>query len=216
MRPSRFLVIMVISALLASLSFSTISNNTRAAPFTITVQGNVFDAAGVPAPIGTDVNITVYDGAAINGVYQAKVLDSSGFYYNDSVSADNGFNISVNASFASFFGYSNDTVVSGDASYVIHLGQVIYGASITAPADGDGLPGDTIIYMFKVTNNGNVKDRYALSLTSQSGWLSSIVGSDQTDILMPGESAFVNVSVTIPVDALADDTDAITLRAESV
>ncbi len=216
MRLNRLLSLFVFASLIASMVFAHVPNNTRAAPFTITVQGSVFNATGVPAPIGTDVNITIYDGAVLNGVYQAKVLDSFGFYYNDSVSADNGFIISVNASFDSFFDYSNDTVMAGDANYVIHLGQVIYGASISAPADDEGLPGTTITYMFTVENEGNVKDKYDLSILSQSGWPVSIIDSYQTGILMPGESVFVNVSVTIPAEELAHDTDTITLRAESV
>ena len=215
MSHKRLLAILILSTLLLSMVFLPLTHNTKAAPFTITVSGNVLDASGAPAPINTSVNITIYDGAAIHSSYSTQVIDSYGFYYHDSVVADYDFNISVNASFSSFYDESNTTVVFGKASYVIHLGQVIYDNTISQPPDDSGDPGQTLSYTFAITNTGNVKDRYSLSVTSQSDWSVAISSSNSTGVLMPGDLEYADATVTIPANAMVGDEDTITLGADT-
>jgi hypothetical protein len=93
-------------------------------------------------------------------------------------------------------------------------GGNVYGTAVMPVSDArSGRPGDTVSYLLRVTNLGNVSDTFNVAITST--WATTapvIVGP-----LAPDASATVNVQVAIPADVSdgATDTAQVTLTSQS-
>ena len=76
-----------------------------------------------------------------------------------------------------------------------------------------GALGETLTYMLSLTNSGNAPDTFLISLSGQT-WESS---APQTLALLPGQSATIQVRVTIPIEAAAGESDAVlvTIRSQA-
>ncbi len=96
----------------------------------------------------------------------------------------------------------NSTTVTGSYRVVIAPNNYATGA-----------PGETLTYTHQVTNTGDFADSYALSVSSSQNW--ATVTPTSTDILYPGESTWITVTVDIP-DGTANgqiDTSAVTVQS---
>ncbi|MCB0162619.1 MAG: multicopper oxidase domain-containing protein [Anaerolineae bacterium] len=89
----------------------------------------------------------------------------------------------------------------------------IYDVSV-APASGaqSSAPGDVVAYSLDVTNNGNVVDTFDVSVGGNI-WTTS--APTPVGPLTPGETAQINVVVTIPAEAANGSSDTATVTATS-
>jgi subtilisin family serine protease/CRISPR/Cas system CMR-associated protein Cmr5 small subunit len=78
--------------------------------------------------------------------------------------------------------------------------------------DAYGDPGVTVAYTLTLSNMGNVPDTYDLALADN---LWEVTLSETSLALAVGESADIQVNVTVPADALADAMDMATIVATS-
>jgi hypothetical protein len=82
---------------------------------------------------------------------------------------------------------------------------VTSGFSVQSPAGVEAAPGDTLTYVFSITNTGSHLDYLAdYVLSSSQG--SSIIEPDFSGFLLPGQTRDVPLKLVIPADADADDT----------
>jgi hypothetical protein len=82
---------------------------------------------------------------------------------------------------------------------------VTSGFSVQSPAGVQASPGDTLTYVFSITNTGSHLDCLAdFMLSSSRG--SSIIEPDFSGFLLPGQTRDVPLQLVIPADANADDT----------
>ena len=100
---------------------------------------------------------------------------------------------------------SNNVSVENSANDVILVDSVT-GHSLTGDTDVSGDPGDTVTYHFTILNTGNVEEK--MFYTISSSWNIDNVGGDTT--LGMGESATLSVTQTIPANAVAGATGAVT------
>lgn len=106
--------------------------------------------------------------------------------------------------------------VLGATGIVINTTSVlpaVYNVSITPNNTGSGAPGETRVYTHTVTNTGNVTETFTLSTVSNQGWPNSV--TPNTIILTPNQSDTVTVTVTIPVNAVANTTDVTTVTVST-
>ncbi len=87
------------------------------------------------------------------------------------------------------------------------------GVELSPDQAADGLVGTDVSYTLVVTNTGNVADSFTLTVD---GVWTATVDPATTESLEPGESATLEVTVTVPADAEADDMDVTTVTATSV
>lgn len=73
-------------------------------------------------------------------------------------------------------------------------------------------PGGQIIYVFSVSNTGNLEDTF--SLAARGKW-SATLAAPKSILLAPGESVAVSLIVQLPVSAVPGDRDTATLRVIS-
>lgn len=90
---------------------------------------------------------------------------------------------------------------------------VVYGVELSPDQAKDGLVGTDVSYTLTVTNSGNVADSFTLTVD---GIWAATVDPVTTQSLAPGESATLEVIVTVPDDAEAGDVDLTTVTATSV
>ncbi len=82
---------------------------------------------------------------------------------------------------------------------------------VFAPSDGEGSPGDTISYLFTVSNEQSDDTLFNFSAVSVSGW---DVVLPVTSLTIPaGEAANVEVKLTVAADAVVGAEDILTLIA---
>jgi hypothetical protein len=89
-------------------------------------------------------------------------------------------------------------------------------AGVTLEADQASTesPGMVAVYTLTLTNDGNLKDTFGMSVPVNSlGWVVEIVPQKVT--LEPGESANVQVKVAVPAGASAGTLSELTIRATS-
>jgi carboxypeptidase T len=73
-------------------------------------------------------------------------------------------------------------------------------ALIAANSRSQALPGKSVLFVLKITNQSNVPDTYDLSITIPDGWDVSLPAAS-IGPLSPASSALVNLSITIPAAA---------------
>ena len=73
-------------------------------------------------------------------------------------------------------------------------------------------PGDTVTYTHILTNNGNGTDTFNLRAVSSHGWIVSVSPNPS---VAAGETATINVTITIPNDAHNSIVDEVTLTVDS-
>ena len=78
----------------------------------------------------------------------------------------------------------------------------VYQVEVVAPAEGAGLPGDSITYQFFVVNRGNKVGRFTTEASSSHDW--PVTVRPREFMLAPGERAAVEVVVSIPLGTEAD------------
>ncbi len=81
------------------------------------------------------------------------------------------------------------------------------------PSSGQGAPGQTVLYNLTVTNGGDYPDSYDLFTGGSWGTALSAIN---TGTVMPGESAPVQLWVTVPAAAASGDDDITTVSAISL
>ncbi len=91
------------------------------------------------------------------------------------------------------------------------VAELVYDANVVAPSGEEVKPGDTVTYSFTVTNTGDIRDSYSLSMTSV--WTASL--DKQSVTLGPGKSGNAVVSVDVPLDAENGSTCKLILTAQS-
>ncbi len=77
----------------------------------------------------------------------------------------------------------------------------------------EGAPGEAVVYTLLVTNTGDFPDSYSLSASGN--WGPSLSAAS-TGMLEPGESATLELTVTVPANAASGDSDQTGLTAASV
>jgi uncharacterized membrane protein len=91
--------------------------------------------------------------------------------------------------------------------------ETVYGVDLDPPSDtANGDPGEMVAYTLGLTNLGNYTDTFDLTYSGNTWDVSLPVSSFE---LGAGDSTDVIVNVTVPADAKAGDTDAVTVTAES-
>ena len=90
-----------------------------------------------------------------------------------------------------------------------------YDFEITAAHDRSVEPGQTAQLTFAVENTGISVDDYQVSVSSVSSWVSDINPSPSTSTVMPANTTYVFVDVSVPADALRTESDIITLTLTS-
>jgi uncharacterized membrane protein len=102
-----------------------------------------------------------------------------------------------------------------DQSLLTTTAVVVYGVALTPHAAvGYGNPGHTVTYTLAVKNSGNGIDSYTLTLGTTHTWTTTLSAGD-VGPLSPGDTADVEVTVTIPGDAGDGDNDAVRVTATS-
>lgn len=105
----------------------------------------------------------------------------------------------------------------GDPSLAVLIGPKIikdYQPLLSLPTTSVGLaPGQTAIIQADLTNAGLNTDIYTLDLTSNT-WTAKVEGRESLQ-LAPGETASIEISVTIPKDTAGGQTEQILLSAIS-
>jgi uncharacterized membrane protein len=87
------------------------------------------------------------------------------------------------------------------------------GVEIAPDRTGSGNPGDTLFYLHTITNTGTIAEEFLLSITSAGGWVVGV--SPDSIILSPDETAFVQVTTTIPLTAGVGSSDVAVVTARS-
>ncbi|MFL2943853.1 MAG: PKD domain-containing protein [Candidatus Poseidoniales archaeon] len=100
---------------------------------------------------------------------------------------------------------ANNVSVENSVNDVI-LVDAVTGHSLTGDTDVSGDPGGIVTYHFTILNTGNVEEK--MFYTISSSWNIDNVGGDTT--LGMGESATLSVTQTIPANAVAGATGAVT------
>ena len=90
-----------------------------------------------------------------------------------------------------------------------------YDFEITAAHDRSVEPGQTAQLTFAVENTGISVDDYQVSVSSVSSWVTDINPSPSTSTVMPANTTYVFVDVSVPADALRTESDIITLTLTS-
>lgn len=106
---------------------------------------------------------------------------------------------------------TTDPTISHNLDLTTVAGPV-YG--VAAAADDDTLYGvadDVLVFTVQITNSGNTTDTFGISLSSV--WAAVASASDIT--LAAGETGSVEISVTIPSDAVVEDSDSISVMVMS-
>jgi uncharacterized membrane protein len=100
-----------------------------------------------------------------------------------------------------------------DSALITTTAEAVYDLSLLPASQEDsGLPGATVAYTLTLTNLGNITDTFTLSYTG-SLWEGGLPVT--TTSLGAGEAIEVSVLVTIPLEALADEQDGVTINAVS-
>jgi uncharacterized repeat protein (TIGR01451 family) len=98
------------------------------------------------------------------------------------------------------------------ASVLFTIANTVYDVAMTpTEAAQSGLPGEVITYTLAITNTGNATDGFTFSV-SGNNWSVDLPGVVP---LVMGQSADVEVKVTIPADAAGGAFDVATVRATS-
>ncbi len=92
------------------------------------------------------------------------------------------------------------------------LVNIIPGVELAPNREGRGKPGETVYYAHILTNTGNYDDAYTLSAVSSNGWQ---LTAPVSQVVGPGLSRVVYLSVPIPAGTLSGTVDVETLRATS-
>ena len=90
-----------------------------------------------------------------------------------------------------------------------------YDFEITAAHDRSVEPGQTAQLTFAVENTGISVDDYQVNVSSVNWWVSAINPSPSTSTVMPDNTTYVLIDVTVPGTALRTQSDIITLRLTS-
>jgi uncharacterized membrane protein len=100
------------------------------------------------------------------------------------------------------------------ATYIeVHLVDAEFGLMLEPDDETiSGNPGEMVTYTLTLTNSGNTTDTFGIIFE---GNLWEVHLGDDEFTLEAGESAAVNVQVTIPVEAMADEFDLVTITATS-
>jgi hypothetical protein len=88
------------------------------------------------------------------------------------------------------------------------------GVSVTGPYTVYLAPGKSLVYSYQVTNKGAVKDTFEIDAVSAKGWADLTVVPVSEEI-EPGESAKVDIQVTVPAGTPAGMSDVLTVTAHS-
>jgi len=107
----------------------------------------------------------------------------------------------------------NATVRDND-SCIAHAAIVRRVGVSISPSYENGLPGQTLSYTVKVTNEGNVVDAYDLRPSDNAGWGPSL-SENLLENVSPLENRTVTLIVTIPENARPGTKDNITVTATS-
>lgn len=93
--------------------------------------------------------------------------------------------------------------------------ELLPGVDVVAPAGESGAPGDTLYYLFRVQNTGNLTTSYALRVSTPSGWKSTLPlhSNSKINLLAPGAMETVPVAVTIASNATVGELGDTTLTA---
>jgi len=104
--------------------------------------------------------------------------------------------------------------VSDNDSCIAHAAIVRRVDVSISPSYENGLPGQTLSYTVKVTNEGNVMDNYDLRPSDNAGWGPSLA-RNLLENVSPRENRAVTLTVTIPENAKPNTKDNITVTAIS-
>jgi len=84
------------------------------------------------------------------------------------------------------------------------------GFEVAAPPPQEATSGDTLRYIFSLTNTGDLEESFILGASSQHGWSTAVSGGS-TLSLGPGETAEIAVDLFIPRAVEAGTEDVLTL-----
>jgi uncharacterized membrane protein len=89
-----------------------------------------------------------------------------------------------------------------------------YGVMVEPEAANlSGLPGSMVAYTLEITNSGNAPDSFSLSGSGASWDL--LLSATSTGELQPGAGFTLNITVTVPANAMYLDDDTVTITATS-
>ena len=107
-------------------------------------------------------------------------------------------------------------VVQADIITVVVTIERIVAGMVFAPSDQNGVPGQTLVYIFHIQNTGNSSDTFDLSTLSSNGWTTNLPAGNTVGPLAPGrDSVPVDVELSIPAEAEPGTQDILTLTATS-
>ncbi|MFO7539953.1 MAG: FixG Ig-like domain-containing protein, partial [Chloroflexota bacterium] len=218
-----------------------IDNNTPYGPLNIPVTMTVVDEfiydivleaemdtlSGAPGEIvGYTLHLT-----NTGNVPDTYTIDLSGYIWNSELTTaslsllpgqSDSFTVSVEIPTGALAGDNDTAMVTvtsagdpgfSDAVTLMTIATAVYGLELTAEITAaSGEPGEVAIYTLYLTNTANATDTFSLELSGYT-WDSDL--SPDSLVLEAGESAAFTVSVDIPGDAMAGDSDVVTATVTS-